>query len=67
VTVFVCGAAVFVVVEVVGAAAVVVDGVCAAAVAVWVWEGWDSVAACVPVGVLLLVVAVVSSVRLETV
>jgi hypothetical protein len=66
---------VLVVVEVVGAAAVVADFVCAAAVAVWFWEGWVSVLACVAVGallcvavgVLLLVLAVVASVRLEAV
>jgi hypothetical protein len=63
-----------VVVGVVGAAAVVADFVCADAVAVWFWEGWVSVLACVAVGVLLcvalgvlLVLAVVPSVRLDAV
>lgn len=55
-----------VVVGVVGAAAVVADFVCVDAVAVWVWEGWVSLLACVPVGVLLPVLAV-PSVRLEAV
>jgi len=75
VTVFVCGGAVLVVVEVVGAAAVVADFVCADVVAVWFWEGWVSVLACVAVGVLLcvavgvllVVLAVLPSVRPETV
>jgi hypothetical protein len=58
---------VLVVVGVVGAAAVVADFVCADAVAVWFWEGWVSVLACVAVGVLPVVPAVVPSVRLETV
>jgi hypothetical protein len=57
---------VLVVVGVVGAAAVVADFVCVDAVAVWVWEGWVSLLACVPVGVLLPVLAV-PSVRLEAV
>jgi hypothetical protein len=59
---------VLVVVGVVGAAAVVADFVCADAVAVWLWESWVSVLACVAVGALLVVVlAVVPSVRLEAV
>jgi hypothetical protein len=58
---------VLVVVGVAGAAAVVADFVCADAVAVWFWEGWVSVLACVAVGVPLVVLAVVPSVRLEAV
>lgn len=54
-----------VVVGVVGAAAVAADFVCGDTVAVWFWEGW--VSACVAVGVLLLVLAVVPSVRLDAV
>jgi hypothetical protein len=64
---------VLVVVGVVGAAAVVADFVCADAVAVWFWEGWILVLACVAVGVLrcvavgvlVVVLAVVPSVRLD--
>ncbi len=61
------GGAVLVVVGVVDAAALVDDFVCADVVAVWVWEGWVSFSACVAVGVLALALAVVPSVRLETV
>ncbi len=56
-----------VVVGVVGVAAVVADFVCAAAVAVWVWEASGSGFACETVGVLLLVLAVALSARLEAV
>jgi hypothetical protein len=66
VTVFVCGGVVFVEVGVAGVVAVV-DFVCSAAVAVWFWGGWVSCLACVAAGVLLLVLAVAASVRLETV
>ena len=63
------------VVEVVGAAAVVADFVCADAVAVWSWEdvvavlacGAVGVLLCVAVGVLLVVLAVAPSARLEAV
>jgi hypothetical protein len=67
VTVFVSDGAVLVVVEVVGAAAIVAGFVCAAAVAVWSWEAWGSVLACAAVGVLLPVLAVTPSARLEAV
>lgn len=59
---------VLVVVGVLAAVAVVADFVFADAVAVWFWEGWVSVLACVAVGVLPLVLAVAApSVRLEAV
>ncbi|MGC2373732.1 MAG: hypothetical protein WA484_07645 [Solirubrobacteraceae bacterium] len=68
------GGAVLVLVGVVGAAAVVADFVCVDAVAVWVWEGWVSILACVAVGALLcvavgvlLLLSVVASVRLDAV
>jgi hypothetical protein len=67
VTVLVWGDAVLVVVGVVGAAAVFADFVCADAVAVWVWEAWGSAFACAAVGVLLPVLAVALSARLEAV
>jgi hypothetical protein len=67
VTVCVCVGVVLVVVGVDLAAAVVADFVCADAVAVWLWEAWISVLACVAVGVLPLVLAVVLPTRLETV
>ncbi len=67
VTVCVCVGVVLVVVGVDLAAAVVADFVCADAVAVWSWEAWVSVLACVAVGVLSLVLAVVPPARLEAV
>jgi hypothetical protein len=67
VTVLVWDGAVLVVVGVVGVAAALADFVCADAVAVWFWEGWVSVLACVAVGVLTPVLAVVPAARLEAV
>ena len=55
------------VVVVVAAVAVVADFVCAAGVPVCFSEGWVSVLACVAVGVLLVLLAVVPSARLEAV
>lgn len=55
------------VVGVLAAAAVVADFVFADAVAVWFWAGWVSVLACVAVGVVLSVLVVAPSARLETV
>jgi hypothetical protein len=67
VTVCVCVGVVLVVVGVDLAAAVVADFVCADAVAVWFWEALVAASACVAVGALPLVLAVVAPARLEAV
>jgi hypothetical protein len=67
VTVCVCVGVVLVVVGVDLAAAVFADFVCADTVAVWFWEAWVSTLACVAVGVLPLVLAVVPPAPLEAV
>ena len=56
-----------VVVGVVDGAVVVADFACAEEVAVWFWEDWDSAFACLAVGVLLSVLVVAPSARLEAV
>lgn len=67
VTVCVCVGVVLVLVEVDLAAAVIADFVCVDATAVWFWEAWVSVLACVATGVLPPVLAVVPPARLEAV
>jgi hypothetical protein len=52
---------------VVDAAAAVADFACAEEVAVWFWEDWGSAFACLAVGVLLSVLVVAPSARLEAV
>jgi hypothetical protein len=61
------GGDVLVVVEVVDAAVAVADFACAEEVTVWFWEDWGSAFACLAVGVLLSVLVVAPSARLEAV